>query len=146
MTTINNLLSAFDEIVIAQRVAIKHDETRMQYHLPSNTVTDFEEFKDIITRYYNYHFTRCVTNGGRFAGGEARSAARTLLENEYRRRRGDIVSAFNDAKDGTNGGLRAMLFSLALGSCWFASSVFIFCVYKGGCREVRHRERWADCV
>jgi len=109
MGTINSLLSALDERVVAQRVAIKHDEARMQFHLPSNTVANYDEFSDITANYYNYHYTKCVTNGGSFSGGEARSAARALLENEYRRRRGDIVSAFNDAKDGTNGGLRAIL-------------------------------------
>ena len=31
------------------------------------------------------------------------------MENEYRRKQGDIVSAFNDAHDGTNGGLRSVL-------------------------------------
>jgi len=109
MGTINSLLSALDERVIAQRVAIKHDEARMQFHLPSNTVANYDEFSDMTANYYNYHYTKCVTNGGSFSGGESRSAARALLENEYRRRRGDIVSAFNDAHDGTNGGLRAIL-------------------------------------
>jgi len=107
--TINSLLSALDERVIAQRVATKHDEARMQFHLPSNTVTDFEEFKNIIARYYNYHFTRCVTNGGALTLGDAYGESEELLEREYRRRSGDIVSAFNDAHDGTNGGLRAIL-------------------------------------
>ena len=109
MGTINSLLSALDERVVAQRVAIKHDEARMQYHLPSNTVMDFEEFKNIIARYYNHHYTRCVTNGGALTPGDAYGKSEELLEKEYRRRRGDIVSAFNDAKDGTNGGLRAVL-------------------------------------
>ena len=72
------------------------------YHLFPLRIANYDEFRDITADYYNYHYTRCVTNGGRFSGGEARSAARTILENEYRRRRGDIVSAFNDAHEGTN--------------------------------------------
>jgi len=55
MGTINSLLSALDERVVAQRVAIKHDEARMQYHLPSNTVASYDEFSDITADYYNYH-------------------------------------------------------------------------------------------
>ena len=43
MATINSLLSDLDERVIAQRIAISHDEARMQYHLPSNTVGDFDQ-------------------------------------------------------------------------------------------------------
>ena len=109
MATINILLSALDEREIARQVTNQHDETRMRFHPPSNTVANYDEFSDITANYYNYHYTKCVTNGGRFTGGESRSAARALLENEYRKRRGDIVSAFNDAKDGTNGGLRAIL-------------------------------------
>jgi hypothetical protein len=109
MTTIHSLLSALDERVIAQRVAIKHDEARMQYHLPSNTVADYDEFSNITADYYNYHYTRCVTNGGRLESSQACKAVRKHLENEYRRRHGDIASAFNDAHDGTNGGLRAIL-------------------------------------
>ena len=109
MATINSLLSDLDERVIAQRIAISHDEARMQYHLPSNTVADFDQFSDIIADYYNYHNARCVSNGGTLARRDAYGMAKALLENEYRRRRGDIVSAFNDAHDGTNGGLRAIL-------------------------------------
>ena len=109
MGNIDSLLSELDERVIARRVAIGHDEARMQYSLSANTVESFDEFKAIITRYYNYHYTQCVTNGGRLAGGDAYGGAKTLLEREYRKRRGDIVSAFNDAHDGTNGGMRAVL-------------------------------------
>ena len=38
---------------------------------------------------------------------------RKSLNQVYRRRGGDIVSAFNDARDGTNGGVRFILDSLA---------------------------------
>ena len=46
---------------------------------------------------------------------EAYGRAKELLEREYRKRNGDIVSAFNDACDGTNGGLRAVLDAIADG-------------------------------
>ena len=113
MVTINILLSALDEREIARQVAIPHDETRMQFHLPSNTVTNYDEFRDITAEYYNYHYTRCVTNGGTLRRGRAYSDAKALLENEYRRKHGDIVSAFNDAHDGTNGGMRVILDTIA---------------------------------
>ena len=64
MATINIILSALDEREIARRVAISHDEARMQYHLSSNIVADYNEFSNIITDYYNYHHTRCISNGG----------------------------------------------------------------------------------
>lgn len=109
MATINSLLSALDEGVIARRVAIEHDEARIQYHLRSNTVTDFDEFKTIISDYGNHHYTSCVSHGGTMSRGQAYGKVKGLIENEYRRRRGNIVSAFNDAHDGTHGGLRAIL-------------------------------------
>ena len=109
MGTINSLLSALDEREIARQVAMRHDDARMQYHLPSNTVRDFDQFTALIADYCNYHYTRCVSRGGNLAPSEAYGRAKELLENEYRRRRGDIVSAFNDASDGTNGGMRAVL-------------------------------------
>ena len=109
MATINSLLSDLDERVIAQRVAIKHDELRMQYRLTSNIVADFDQFSTTIGDYYNYHFTRCITRGGVLPASDACSRAKELLEVEYRRRHGNIVSAFNDAHDGTNGGMRAAL-------------------------------------
>ncbi len=109
MATINSLLAYLDERAIARNVAIPHDEKRMQYHLSSNTVTDWDQFRDIITGYYNYHYTGCVSRGGRLSSGEAYGRATELLEKEYRKKGGDIVSAFNDSYDGTNGGLRSVL-------------------------------------
>ena len=109
MATISSLLGYLDERAIARNVAIPHDEKRMQYHLSSNTVTDWDQFSDIITDYYNYHHTGCVSRGGRLSGSEAYGRATELLEKEYRKKGGDLVSAFNDAHDGTNGGLRSVL-------------------------------------
>jgi hypothetical protein len=113
MATINSLLAHLDERAIAQRIGIRHDEARLNYHLRSNTVTDFEQFRDNITDYYNYHYTSCISNGGGLSPSEAYGRAKELLEREYRKRRGDIVSAFNNAHDGTNGGMRVVLDTIA---------------------------------
>ncbi len=115
MATIDSLLLALDERTIAQRIGIPHDEKRMRYHLESNTVRDFDQFSALIGDYYNYHYTTCVSNGGELAPSVATSKAKGLLDNAYRRRRGDIVSAFNDAHDGTNGGMRVILDLIAEG-------------------------------
>jgi len=109
MTVFNSLMTELDERTIARLLGIAHDEARMQYRLDSNTVKSFDEFKRIITDYYNYHYTTCVSRGGRLPQSEAYGRAKELLEREYRRRNGDIVSAFNDAHDGTNGGMRSVL-------------------------------------
>ncbi len=115
MATINSLLSALDERTIAQRIGIPHDEARLQYHLASNTVRDFDQFSHILADYYNYHHRRCISNGGVLAPSVACSKAKGLLDSAYRRKRGDIVSAFNDAHDGTNGGMRVILDTIAEG-------------------------------
>jgi hypothetical protein len=109
MSAIASLLSALDERTIAREVGLPHDEARMRYSLRSNTVEDFEEFSRVIGDYYNSHFTSAVSGGGRLSRSEAEGRAKEILDREYRRHGGDIVAAFNDAHDSTNGGLRAVL-------------------------------------
>lgn len=115
MAAINSLMAELDERTIASRIGIVHDEVRMRYHLSSNTVGSFNEFSGIITDYYNYHYTSCVSRGGRLPASEAYGRAKELLEREYRKRNGDIVTAFNNAHDGTNGGMRDVLDTIADG-------------------------------
>ena len=109
MAAIHSLMAELDERTIAHRVGIEHDEARMRYQLSSNTVSNFSEFSNMITDYYNYHHTTCISRGGYLSVSEAYGKAKELLEREYRKRGGDIVTAFNDAHDGTNGGMRAIL-------------------------------------
>lgn len=113
MAAIDSLLAALDERVMAQRIGLRHDEARMRYPLRSNTVGTFDAFSGVITDYYNHHF-RCVSNGGSLSRADAAGRAKEILEREYRRqRKGDIVAAFNDAHDGTNGGMRVVLDTIA---------------------------------
>ena len=113
MSTINNLLQALDERTIAQEVGRPHDEARIKYPLHSNTAATFEEFSEIIGSYYNHHFATAVSSGGALSSVEAAGQAKEILEQEYRRRGANSVTAFNDAHDGTNGGLRAILDTIA---------------------------------
>jgi hypothetical protein len=115
MPSMNSLLSLLNERNLAQSIGLQHDEARMQYTLRSNTVSNFDQFSEVIADYYNYHCTNCVSHGGRLSASEASSRAKELLEKEYRKRRGDIVSAYNDAHDGTNGGMRVILDTIAEG-------------------------------
>ncbi len=113
MATVDNLLADLDERQIAQRVGLPHDEARMRFSLQSNTVDDFDEFTDLIADYYSHHFTECISEGGSLPRTESAGRAKEILEREYRRRNGDLVTAYNDAHDGTNGGLRAILDRIA---------------------------------
>ena len=109
MGNINALLDALSERTIAREIGLAHDEARMQYHLDSNTVRDFDEFSRTIADYYNHHFTECVSGGGSLSVAEAGGRAKEIIGREYRRRGGDVTSAFNNAHDGTDGGMRAVL-------------------------------------
>ena len=112
---IDNLLTELDEKTIANKIGIPHDEARMSYLLDSNTVNNFDEFNWRIGDYYNHQFTTCVSSGGSLLPSEASSRAKEVLEQQYRRKNGDIVTAYNDAYDGTNGGLRVILDIIAEG-------------------------------
>lgn len=116
MATIQSMLSELDERTIAQQVSIKHDETRIRYPVSTNTVNSYNEFSDRIANYYNYHFVSCVSYGGALSTSDAASKAKKLLEQESRRNgRGDIVAVYNDARDGTNSGLRRVFDLIAEG-------------------------------
>jgi len=113
MVSIEALLEELEERMIAKKVGIPNDEARISFALKKNTVDNFDEFSRIIGDYYNHHFTQCVSRGGSLSTSEATGRAKEILEREYRRRAGDVVTAFNDAHDGTNGGLRVALDTIA---------------------------------
>ena len=113
MSAIDAILRELDEQYIAGEIGIPHDEARLSYRLDRNTVADYREFERIIADYYNHHFTTCVSHGGRLTATEAAGRAKEILDAEYKRRGGNVNNAYNDAHDGTEGGLRGILDMLA---------------------------------
>jgi hypothetical protein len=110
MPAYDDLAVALDERTIAQRVGLPHDEARLSAPpLRSNVVETFDEYRAALGGYCAHHFNRCITPGGRMSPAEAQGIAQEILEREYRRHGGTIVSAYNDAHEGTNGGLRVQL-------------------------------------
>ena len=109
MTTITSILDALDERNIARAIGIPHDEARLSYRLNSNTVSNFDEFAFTLGDYVRHHSSRCIASGGTLSLTEATGRAKEILEKAYHRQNGDVVTAFNDAHDGTNGGLRHVL-------------------------------------
>lgn len=108
------LVEDLDERVIAERVGLAHDEARWAYGTAAPMrVNDFEEFTESIGDYFAFHFARCVSGGGVLSRIEAAGRAKEALARHYRQRGGDIVTAFNDARDGTNGGMSGILSHLA---------------------------------
>ena len=109
MHSLSNLIAEIDERNIAIKIGIKHDETRMQYSLKSNTVGSYEKFINELSKYYNSHFARCNSIGGIFSDSEAAQRSKEIVEKEYQSKRKNINNAYNDAHEGTNGGMRAIL-------------------------------------
>jgi len=110
MAAIDNLMAELDERRLAQLIGVPHDNARARYPLRKNTVDSFEEYEDTLGDYFNKHFSSCVSRGGSLPRAEAVGRAKGIIEREYRRRHGgDIMTAYNDAHDSTNGGLRSQL-------------------------------------
>jgi len=115
MTLLDELAYALQETTVARRVGTIHDKAREDYQCGVDRVSDWDSFKNVIADYYTYHFARCVAHGGRLSRAEAWGKAKEIIEREYHRRRSDIHGAFADARDGTNGGVRVLLNTVAEG-------------------------------
>ena len=109
MSTLDNILRELDETYLVKHITKKHDEARIQYPLKSITVGDDTEFDDTIADYYNYHFTKCISSGGKLSRAESAGRAKEIITKEYRRKGMDKLNAYSDGKTGTNGGMRAIL-------------------------------------
>lgn len=109
MGKLDSILQELDEIYIVNTITREHDETRMRYRLPGITVANDAEFDDVIADYYNYHFTSCISHGGSLPRSEAAGRAKEIIEKAYYRKRMDRLTAYYDGKNGTNGGMRAIL-------------------------------------
>ena len=109
MAVLDQLFEALDERRVVREVTDHHDGFRAAFSLPDNKVTTFEQYYSLLGDYFGGHYSSCVANGGRMSRHDAIQSARNILEREYRRRGGDIVAAFSDARDGLNGGMRVQL-------------------------------------
>jgi len=115
MDIVENLVVALKETTIAKRIGIRHDRVRAQYPLNENTVPDWRSFEDTIADYYTSHYGQCVSPGAHLSRPKALSRAKEILGERYRRHTNGIVDAFTDGRDGTNGGMRVVLDTIAEG-------------------------------
>jgi len=109
MGSLDWILAKLNELYIAKHVTGPHDEARASFAVGRNTVDSMNEFTDIIRRYYEYHFSKCISFGGQLSAAEAEGAAKQILETKYGKGREGLVAAYNDARYGTNGGLRVII-------------------------------------
>ncbi|MGA2497748.1 MAG: hypothetical protein ABSH20_08405 [Tepidisphaeraceae bacterium] len=113
MPDIKLLLKELSESTMTQQVTLKHDEARLQYRPQTNVCASYAEFVAVIADYYNHHYSHCISRGARLPPAEAAARAKTLLDGIYQQHGGTIGTAFQDAKDGRNGGLRGILDAMA---------------------------------
>ena len=109
MSKLDSILQELDELHIVNTITKQHDEARMGYQLSGITVSDDAEFDTVVADYYNFHFTTCISRGGSLPRAEAAGRAKEIIENAYRRKGMDRLTAYSDGKNGTNGGMRAIL-------------------------------------
>jgi hypothetical protein len=109
MGVLENIIRELDETYVIGHVTGRHDDARIQFSLNSNTVSDDAGFDTLIAEYYNHHYTKCVSGGGKLSRAEAGGKAKNILENDYRNRGMDKLNAYQDGKTGSNGGMRKIL-------------------------------------
>lgn len=115
MSKFSNLMADINEYAVAERVEQHHNRARMAYGRAPYTVASFEHFEDVIGDYYNYHFSRCISNGGHLSRDQTVGKAKEILEKAYRRYDGDLNTAYSDASTGLNGGMAHILNTIAEG-------------------------------
>jgi hypothetical protein len=103
MPSLRRLITDTNERRLAQ-VTLPYEEARNQMRLDRNTVPDFHAFEALIGNTVDTVHTSCVSHGGNLPWDDAVGRAKEYLEHHHRRHGGTIVSAYNDAHDGTNGG------------------------------------------
>ena len=130
MNRFTSMMRELDDRVIAQRVGIPHAEAKRGFRLERVTVGSFSEFKRIIGDFYSHVFAACVTNGGHLTREHAQGQAEALLEREYRRRNSDIVGAYRDARDGTNGTMTQIITLLSEGIKYEAIQLYTRDVFE----------------
>jgi len=98
MSDFIGLSRALDETNIS-KIGIPFDIERMNYRPSSSIPTNYHAFRTEIGRFHNHIYTRCVSRGGRLSLEEAYIRSKEILERDYQRRGGNIVTAYNDARD-----------------------------------------------
>ena len=116
MSVLKKILDELDEMFIVNNISNKHIEARMKYPKRILTVSDDTEFDDMIADYYNYHFTTCISQGGKLSRAEAASRAKEIIERDYRRKGKDKLNAYFDGKHGSSEGGMQGIFDIIMNS------------------------------
>ena len=123
--SVQDLIDAIHIDVIGRKVERKHDLIRERYEVPKFIVDDYEDFKSIVTGYYQYHFSAMFKSGAEMPDYMAHNHAEIILENMYPPdprltnvrgyldKRGSYMQAYKNALRGRHGGLVAVIDEIA---------------------------------
>ena len=124
MTKLQSLIRAVDERTIAERVGLVHDRARNNFPSRLTNVGSYDEFAGLLGEYYQFH--RRQTWGANVPKREAAGLAQQIVTQDYAQNyKGDFVTAYNNAHDGTDGGLRRILDIIADSLKQEAISVYV---------------------
>ena len=140
-TVFDTIISMINEQALAREIGIPVDSARASYTLPSSTVETYAEFLDTLQAFY-IHLKRYV--GGNTASVpdmvNARSEAVALLERAFLHR-GQGEAAFAKARDGTEGGMRAVLDAVTEQCKTEEQAKHILRIFKDAISEMEEEEK-----
>jgi hypothetical protein len=111
MANLQRILDLLDERTLAQEVWLANDMARERYRLERATVSDWDEFLEEITTYYEWHF-RQTRGDANLVKYSLESSASKIVEQAYSSQ-GGMEAAVRNAKTGTGGGLSGVLTAIA---------------------------------
>ncbi|MEI8348731.1 MAG: hypothetical protein WCI77_01120 [Candidatus Omnitrophota bacterium] len=131
--------------VIAEQIESVHKIIRESYKVKKYVVEDYEEFKNEISRYYQYHFSMWIDADSIMPPDLAHTRARNILKNQPNTNLPEIrdvlgssgengyTISYKNAKTGRYGGLIGVIDALAEGIkndaiSKYVSAVFLDCV------------------
>lgn len=107
---LNRMLELLDEQNITNNVGMKHDIARAQYSVIKRTVASFNEFNEEVTRFVQYEL-RATQGHPTMPTYMASSQGMAIVERAFHGI-GGIEGAFEIARTGIRGGLRAVIDAL----------------------------------
>jgi hypothetical protein len=138
----DTVVSQINEQALARRFGIPIDSARGSYILDSSTVQSEEEFFGILEAFYvHLHSWTSGSANVSFAAGDARHKVTALLESVFRNK-GGREGAYARARDGTQGGMRSVLDTVAEQCKRETYTEYVQCVFAQAVSGMK----WGDRV
>jgi len=113
-TKLSRILAKLDRDRMAEVVGNAHDMARDSFSLSSNTVDNYPQFHDVITRYYRHHYGQVFGGGDFLEDDRAHWEVKAIIDNAYKENNG-FEGAYENARTGNGGGMHGVLNAVAGG-------------------------------